>query len=132
MTTTKFNHCEAFALMWYACKCGHRERIWNSRDGVTPYGIGCPSCGEIAHHVDWKSDEAAPDHKPHRWQRIFRDGTPADAVQIMTRRIKAMRLSHLISEEREAELLKIAASEDGGGEFLPGWPMIDIAGGPFE
>jgi len=33
-------HAEAFKLMIYACSCGHRETIWNSRDGVTPAVAG--------------------------------------------------------------------------------------------
>ena len=39
------NHREAFCLMWYACPCGHAERYWNSRDGVTPFMIGCEAKG---------------------------------------------------------------------------------------
>ena len=37
----KHNHAEAFKLMIYACEnpdCLHQEKIWNSRDGVTPFG----------------------------------------------------------------------------------------------
>jgi hypothetical protein len=63
-----YQHKEAFALMWYACACGHRERFWNSRDGVTPFGgIECPSCGEKGmsmtgglSHIRFDLDEHAP------------------------------------------------------------------------
>lgn len=42
----EYRHAEAFCLMTYLCKgCGHREVIWNSRDGVTPFAATCPSCG---------------------------------------------------------------------------------------
>lgn len=44
----KHNHREAFWLMLYTCKdCGHKEKIWNSRDGVTPFGTTCTICGEM-------------------------------------------------------------------------------------
>lgn len=64
--TLKYEHAEAFCLMWYGCKCGHRERIWNSRDGVTPFGMGCPSCGGSMSHVDWQKDILAPQHQLNR------------------------------------------------------------------
>lgn len=67
---------EAFALMWYACPCGHRERIWNARPGVTPFAMGCPSCGKPSlTHVDWGRDERKEDHKPHFGQRVWIDMT---------------------------------------------------------
>jgi len=67
------NHAEAFNLMWYKClKCGHQERIWNSRDGVTPFGTGCPSCGRPdLCHAYMGSDQYSPDYKPHPGQRIW-------------------------------------------------------------
>src|SRR5438128_138761 len=48
-------HGEAFMLMWYECRgCGARERVWNSRDGVTPFGMGCASCGtDNMLHTNW-------------------------------------------------------------------------------
>ncbi len=36
----KFNHAEAFMLMTYRSEGGtHEQKIWNSRDGVTPYQV---------------------------------------------------------------------------------------------
>lgn len=65
-------HAEAFNLMWYACRCGHRERIWNSRDGVTPFGTACPSCGEPSlQHWAFHLDEFKPDHQPAFGQRVW-------------------------------------------------------------
>lgn len=119
------DHGEAFMLMTYACKCGHRETIWNSRDGVTPFCMGCPSCGEMSlQHIDWRSDVYAPDHKPHRGQRFWRDGTPDEAEAIMRRRIERMRDSYPTTPEREAELIRM--SRDGtASEFQKGWPNIE-------
>jgi hypothetical protein len=66
----KHQHAEAFCLMWYACRCGHQERIWNSRDGVTPFGTRCPSCNQpTLQHERWSEDAYAPDFKPAFGQR---------------------------------------------------------------
>lgn len=80
------NHKEAFALMWYACVCGHQERYWNSRDGVTPFGTCCPSCGGSSLlHVRWREDKVDPHHAPHRGQRIWVDMTREQAKAIAER-----------------------------------------------
>jgi len=72
--------------MWYACECGHRERIWNSRDGVTPFVVPCPSCGaSTLRHVDWKADDARASHTPHEGQRVFVDMTQQQAETIVGR-----------------------------------------------
>lgn len=125
METPKPRHGEAFMLMNYACRCGHREVIWNSRDGVTPFGLDCPSCGETSlRHVDWKNDQYAPGHKPYRDQRFFRDGTPDEAEAIMRRRIKLCEGGPFeCTPEYAAELIKSA--REGNSEFQKGWPMVD-------
>ena len=63
-TSRGHNHKEAFCIMTYRCKdCGFEERIWNSRDGVTPFCIACPKCkGHNHYHVDWFMDRYAPYH----------------------------------------------------------------------
>lgn len=124
-TATKYVHAEAFKLMAYACQCGHRETIWNSRDGVTPFGLGCPSCGDLTlRHADWHLDEYAPNHAPFKGQRFWRDGTPDEAEDIMRRRIERMKGSWPITEQQAAELIK--RCRDGEeSEFRRGWPMID-------
>lgn len=74
--------------MWYACACGHRERIWNSRDGVTPFGFVCPSCKEPKlQHVDWREDSYAPNHQPSSGQRVWVDLTRERARTIAQRTI---------------------------------------------
>ena len=116
---------EAFMLMWYACECGHRERIWNSRDGVTPFVMACPSCGENLRHVDWQSDEYAPSHQLRSRQHFWRDGTPDEAEAIMRRRIEMMRDQYPLTPDREVAL--IASTRNGTeGEFQKGWPMLDL------
>jgi hypothetical protein len=97
-------HVEAFCLMWYACRqCPHRERIWNSRDGVTPFGMSCPSCGgtELL-HADWHRDQYAPDHKPADGQRVWIDMTRERASAIADARIAVSDRKRPLSEgERE-------------------------------
>ena len=118
-------HKEAFCLMWYACQsCFHREVIWNSRDGVTPFGLGCPSCGGNLLHTDFEADAFAPHHKLNLYQRYFRDGTPEEALAIVRRRIgnadgTEYEVPH---EEREELVIDIV----NGHEFQPGWPMVDV------
>ncbi|KKN18268.1 hypothetical protein LCGC14_0957570 [marine sediment metagenome] len=64
-------HC----LATYQCKaCGHKERIWNSRTGVTPFCVPCINCKKpntTAHHVDWDKDTYEPDYQPQQGERIF-------------------------------------------------------------
>lgn len=113
-------------LMWYSCReCGHRERIWNSRDGVTPFGCGCSSCGGSMTHVEWDKDTYAPDHQLLRRQRFWRDGTPDEAEAIMRRRIERMRDKWPCSPEEETQLIKAAREGGDSGEFQKGWPMLD-------
>lgn len=125
----KHLHKEAFCLMWYACKaCGHRERIWNSRDGVTPFGCDCPSCGKIMDHVEWRSDEYAPSHKLLPRQRFWRDGTPDEAEAIMRGRIEKSKGGRWeVPPDAVPELIKAARNEEEG-EFQKGWPMLDERG----
>lgn len=125
-------HAEAFCLMWYQCRnrlCGHRERIWNSRDGVTPFGMGCPSCGgsELL-HAYFASDVYAPEHKLHHGQRFWRDGTPDEAAAIMRKRIEAsMGTDWECTPEKAAMLIASARNpNDEHSEFRRGWPMIEV------
>lgn len=122
-------HGEAFCLMWYECRgCGARERIWNSRDGVTPFGMGCTSCGgHDMLHANWATDEYAPQHKLHDGQRFWRDGTPDEAEAIMRRRIEWGREKYPLSVIEAEKLVQMARDPDSpDGEFRRGWPMLDV------
>lgn len=123
-------HKEAFCLMWYGCKCGHRERIWNSRDGVTPFGTTCPSCRGIMDHVDWRADTLAPDHKLTIGQRFWRDGTPDEAEAIMRRRIEKAKGTRweVPTEEIDALVASVCGKQDEG-EFRKGWPTLEVYAG---
>lgn len=80
-----YAHAEAFALMLYACqRCLHREVIWNSRDGVTPFCTACPTCGSpTLQHTQFAHDWCAPDHRPHAGQRVWVDMTKDRARQLV-------------------------------------------------
>ncbi len=110
---------EGFALMWYACECGHRERFWNSRNAVTPFCTSCPSCGQPSlEHVDWRRDEHAPEHKPHRGQRLWVNMTRERAEFI------ALRYAATVPEEyhngRTVEQIAAIVAEDYYSSFGAG------------
>lgn len=112
--------------MWYACvgnrpgppgpvartagapPCGHRERFWNSRDGVTPFGLNCPSCEEgILQHVEWNLDRFVPGHivRPH--QGVWVDMPYERHVEIAKHMLARAQLSgHLMSISPEEWLDK--------------------------
>jgi hypothetical protein len=135
-------HKEAFCLMVYACAgaadtrppaagfnrmrssgCGHREVFWNSRDGVTPFGMCCPSCGGDLFHADWQLDRPAPNHQPHYGQGVWRDGTPEEAEAIIRKRLESYPPRDDAERARvEQSIKRIKAGECT--EFRPGWPMF--------
>jgi hypothetical protein len=121
---------DAFMLMTYFCSCGHREVIWNSRDGITPFAMGCPSCGEpTLQHIHWSSDVRAPNHVPHHGQGVWRDGTVEDAVAIMTKRLDGcIGTKYEVGAERRADLIGMVRRGEAE-EFQKGWPMFERAGG---
>lgn len=98
---TQYKHKEAFCLMQYYCKpCGHFEIIWNSRDGVTPFMMQCPSCGGTdMHHVNFHRDRCVPDYKPFLGQRMWVDMTRERAEEIVKgRNIPAKHLQAVIDD----------------------------------
>lgn len=122
-----YQHAEAFCLMNYACDCGHREVIWNSRDGVTPFGLACPSCGNSTlFHVEFKRDDRQPQHKPYPGQRYFRDGTPDEAVAFIEQRIAQFAAQgYPVPDEIKESLLSDARNTTG--EWQKGWPFVSRA-----
>lgn len=75
--TQKYAYNEAFCLMQYQCEnCGNTETLWNSRDGVTPFIIGCAICDGQMQHINWGDDICQPDHFPECGDRVFIDMTP--------------------------------------------------------
>lgn len=66
-----YAHNDGFLLMTYACKAGHREVIWNSRDGITPFMVDCRTCADVAYHVEWRMDARTERHVPKIGDRVF-------------------------------------------------------------
>lgn len=96
-----YQHKEAFCLMQYRCRCGHHEVIWNSRDGVTPFSMVCPSCGEPDMcHINFGADRFAPDHKPHFGQRMWVTMTQERALYLAR-----LRTAHLNPKHRTEDFI---------------------------
>ncbi|SAK62481.1 hypothetical protein AWB76_03253 [Caballeronia temeraria] len=106
-------HSAGHALMWYACTCGHRERLWNSRDGGAPFAIPCPSCGDVTLMHATANDDIAPHHVPHEGQRVLVDMTRAQAEQIVARMFAKARvpLDHPRFDQTVADLLAHTTGE---------------------
>lgn len=118
-------HVEAFCVMTYRCeRCGQRERIWNSRDGVTPFLVDCRACKGPAQHIDWLRDEYRRDYVPQIGERIFRDGTPDEARAFMRQRIAKCKGTQYELSEPEATRVVERAATATDGEFQPGWPNL--------
>ncbi len=76
--TLQFNHPEAWALMSYQTPDRRaRERLWNSRDGVTPFIVRSKGEALAMEHVAYSCD---PAHIPEVGDRIFVDATIEDLV----------------------------------------------------
>lgn len=75
---------ERYCVMQYLCDaCGHLEPIWNSRNAVTPFIVGCrvEGCDGHMNHVNWQHDRAAMT-LPHFVGRVFVSITHEDAARL--------------------------------------------------
>lgn len=80
---------EAYHLMQYKCDtCGVRSLIWNSRDAVTPFSVGCP-CGGERNHINWQSDvRMLPEYvPPPGYCDVFVDFSPERAKELAIKRV---------------------------------------------
>jgi hypothetical protein len=129
-TVRGHQHGEAFCRMKYRCgTCLREEWIWNSRDGVTPFGVDCssPSCNGGMTHVEWHLDVYRPGYLLAEGERYFADGTVDEAQAILRRRIdKCKGTEYEVAEEDVPALL---ASVGSSGEFQAGWPMLRVFAG---
>jgi hypothetical protein len=89
---TKYDHGEAFAIMNYESEGEvpkRTERIWNSRDGVTPFYIEAED-GTRMRHVNFRSDVCNP-HYAHEGlkvgDRVFVTTTPERAREWAEKRV---------------------------------------------
>lgn len=88
----QYLHKEAFCEMSYVCeKCGTGERLWNSRDGVTPFMIGCSkqNCDGLMQHVNFWDDLVVFEPRVSRGvNRCFVDMTLDKAKQLAEQRFE--------------------------------------------
>lgn len=116
----KFKHAEAFCIMQYRCeKCGFEEKIWNSRDGVTPFIIGCPSCGSPSHkHINFERDAFSPNHSMilNKGDRFFIDMTIERSREYAVVRVdRQIEVGFLKQSQRNFAIKQITDSYFGDG-----------------
>jgi hypothetical protein len=100
-------HAEAFTLMTYVSDDGtETERVWNSRDGVTPFVITLRS-GKTATHRDWAADEYLPNYVPPAGSRVFVDLTPELARKSAAANVARWRADAILA----ASLSELGATE---------------------
>ncbi|MGA7781141.1 MAG: hypothetical protein WCA85_26005 [Paraburkholderia sp.] len=127
---TSFGHLhnEAFSLMWYACECGHRERIWNSRDGVTAFCMACPSCGEASlKHVNWNLDKYAPSHAPLAGQRVWISLTRERALEIAKRTVERVTKGDAMPAGTDLNRIADAVYNDGHAPDLVVYGYVEAS-----
>lgn len=78
---------EAYCVMKYRDTAGNEELIWNSRNGVTPFGIRSRQ-GFDAVHVDFHEDRYDPYHLVQLGERVFVTMTMEHARQIARKRVE--------------------------------------------
>lgn len=75
--------------MTYASDTGEVLVIWNSRDGVTPFGCAHPETGASLTHVRWNEDRYDPNHVPAVgdwiWVDLHDENAMAKAVAFVER-----------------------------------------------
>lgn len=115
---------DAWKLMIYVCDdCGHKEKIWNARPHVTPFGgVACEQCHGASGmtHQFFGSDQYVPDHEPQAGDLIFIDIPPEVALIYAKRRIKqGIEAGYPIPEDKTfddfAKELAMKDLEDFGG-----------------
>lgn len=86
-----YQHGEAFCHMRYGTKDGATwMTVWNSRDGVTPFGMRHPRTGEdLTHLPPWSADIFDPLHVPDVGAYVWIDLDPEKAMQLAMKSVEA-------------------------------------------
>ncbi|MFL1405420.1 hypothetical protein ACJO2E_08765 [Marinobacter sp. M1N3S26] len=102
-----YKHQEAYRLMLYKCGgCGHINQAWNSRDGVTPFAMGCSraDCHGLSTHVMGR-DEPRTKRLPTEATLVFVSVTKEDARHLAAARVREVTKSGWkVDPETEAGL----------------------------
>lgn len=110
---TIYNHVEAFCIMTYKCDyCHFEEKIWNSRDGVTPFIIGCTRCRGEMQHINWEQDERNENYIPSEGSRVFIDFPDSLRKPFALKRIKLYENTHTVKPEEYNNLLERLMKSD--------------------
>jgi hypothetical protein len=118
-------HAEAFCLMKYAARDGSEvEWLWNSRDGVTPFGIMNRARTQELFHTEWGLDRRVPFYQPLSSERIFVDLTPERAEHFARKRIERYWDDVEYPMSRTFESQEQALAELVKGMLQPGAPDV--------
>jgi len=122
---TKYQHAEAFCLMQYETKDKLlREVVWNSRDGVTPFGFDSDKGLGTLYHVDFKLDRCLPNYTPVKGQLVFVNATPELVMPKVHERVEQ---SWAVAKERfnsKREMIQYLVRDwvgDGDRPFVIRW-----------
>jgi hypothetical protein len=97
---------DAYKIMYYQCEnemCKRLERIWNSRNAVSPFTVGCPICGSTMSHVFWNEDVFNQNYVPLKGQRYFADYTRERAEKVAKAYIDRFQKTEYALPEVEVE-----------------------------
>ena len=120
-----YKHVEAFCLMNYECEaCGHRQVIWNSRDGVTPFTTSCEKCGKAATHVRFNEDKRVPNHVLQPGDLYFDDLKLKEYIPLAIKRLDQFDgTEYEVPQEEKYKKAVDMASE----EWHKGMPTLKVA-----
>ena len=89
--TNGHEHAEAFRHMTYASKDDPSiwMRVYNARDGVTPFGMLHPRLGvELTHKPPWQLDQYDPFYVPNVGEWVWIDLDPEKAMQLAMEKVE--------------------------------------------
>lgn len=120
-----YKHAEAFCLMHYQCEsCGHKQIIWNARDGVTPFTTSCEKCGKASNHIKFDEDKRVPDHILKPGDLYFDDLKLKEYIPLTIKRLNQFNgTEYEVPEGKKYKKAVDLASE----EWYKGMPALKVA-----
>lgn len=126
MSKSEYVHKEAFCIMTYKCrKCHKTEEVYNTRDGATPFTLGCRYCDGGMVHINWNHDIQDPHFRPLRGMRVLLDFTKERAFEAAQKTLEyaRQRKDFDVPEMSSPEYIK--AISDLAGKNMDGG-VVDI------